>query len=78
MPTIVLMISYSFVKDLVRSELIEHSLDDPCEEVGVLVQFGQDSEEVLICKQAFLETFIQELIVSFHYVVYGPYATISA
>lgn len=44
---------------------LEESINDPCEEVSSLIQLCEDSEEVLVCEQALLQTFIKEVVVEF-------------
>jgi len=49
--------------------LVEEALDDAREEVVVLVQPGQDAEQVVVRQQALLQALVEEPVVRLHHVV---------
>ena len=70
MAAVVLMIRHCLVMNLSCTELSEHALDDASKEVCVLVQLGENTEQILVCKKALFEALVKELVVSLHYVIY--------
>jgi len=71
MPVIVLVLSNGPLMHLEGGHLVEEALDDAREEVVVLVQAGQDAEQVVVRQQALLQTLVQEPVVRLHHVVNG-------
>lgn len=69
MPVIVLILSDCSLVDLEGGHLVEEALDDAREEVVVLVETGEDAEQVVVGQQALLQALVQEAVVRLHHIV---------